>query len=150
MPYVVDLLSLCAGAGLEFGTAIDRVLEKTEAGPLIDELRQSRRDNALGMPQHKALEAMARRVQLPELTSFVAIVVQAMKLGSGVSTILDAQAEKMRLERHEKAERLGATAQQKLLVPLLLFILPAFVILGILPMLINLLGPVLSGGLFGG
>ncbi len=150
MPYVVDLLSLCTGAGLEFGVAIDRVIEKADRSPLIDELRQARRDNTLGLPQHEALAEMAKRVQLPELTSFVAIVVQAMKLGASVSDILEAQAEKMRLERYEKAERLGAKAQQKILVPLLLFILPAFVVLGILPMLIDLFRPVLVGGLFGG
>lgn len=150
MPYIVDLLSLCTGAGLEFGTAIDRVIEKSENGPLTDELKQVRRDVTLGLPQHKALEEMAHRVQLPELTSFVAIVVQAMKLGSSVSDILDAQAEKMRIERYEKSERLGARAQQKILVPLMLFILPAFVILSVVPLVIEILQPMFGGNMFGG
>ena len=150
MPYFVDLLSLCTGAGLDLGSAIDRVVAKAEEGPLFEEFKQSRRDVSLGMSQADSMGSLARRVQMPELTSFVAIIVQAIKMGASVSSILDAQAEKMRLERYEKAERIGTQAQQKILVPLLLLILPAFILLGIVPIIVEMLRPIMAGGLMGG
>lgn len=150
MPYFTDLLAMCTRAGLDFGSAIDRVVAQTENSPLVGELKLVRRDHALGKSQQDALMAMAKRVQLPELNSFVAIVVQAIRMGASVADILDAQAAKMRIERYESAERLGAQAQQKILMPLLLLILPAFVLLGIVPMMMALAAPLFEGGLFDG
>ncbi len=150
MPYFVDLLSLCTGAGLDFGSAIDRVLAKAEDGPLMQEFKQARRDVSLGVSQSESLVNLSRRVQMPELTSFVAIMVQALRMGSSISNILDAQAEKMRLERYEKAERIGAQAQQKILIPLLFLILPAFILLGIVPIIIELVQPIINSGLMEG
>jgi len=150
MPYFTDMLAMCTGAGLDFGAAIDRVLSRSKDGPLIDEFRTARRDNTLGKSQQDALASMADRVQLPELTSFVAIIVQAMRMGGAVTGILEAQAEKMRIERYEKAERLGTQAQQKIIMPLLLLILPAFVLLGIVPLMFAMARPIFEGGLLSG
>jgi tight adherence protein C len=148
MPYVVDLLALCTLAGLEFGSAIDRVLQKIGAGPLREELQLTRRDMALGRSLSGSLQEMARRIRMAEMTSFVAILCQGLDLGAGVANVLAAQAEKMRLERMEKAERSGAQAQQKILVPLLLLMVPAFACLVFIPLLVSQAKVYLSG--FGG
>lgn len=137
MPYVVDLLALCTLAGLEFGSAIDRVLQKIGAGPLRDELQLTRRDMALGRSLSGSLQEMARRIRMAEMTSFVAILCQGLDLGAGVAQVLAAQAEKMRLERMERAERSGAQAQQKILLPLLLLMVPAFACLVFIPLLVS-------------
>jgi tight adherence protein C len=137
MPYVVDLLALCTMAGLEFGSAIDRVLQKIGGGPLREELQLTRRDMTLGRSLSGSLQEMARRIRMPEMTSFVAILCQGLDLGAGVAQVLAAQAEKMRLERMEKAERSGAQAQQKILLPLLLLMLPAFACLIFIPLMIS-------------
>jgi tight adherence protein C len=148
MPQFVDLLALCTGAGLEFGSAMDRVLARMDRGALSDEFRRARHANKnLGIPHTETLQSMARRVNLPELTSFVAILVQAFNYGAGVGAILDSMAEKMRLERMEKAERMGAQAQQKILLPIMLLIVPAFILLVVVPIMIDLFRPVLSGGM---
>ena len=148
MPYVVDLLSLCTMAGLEFGSAIDRVLQKIGSGPLREELQLTRRDMALGRSLSGSLQEMARRIRMPEMTSFVAILCQGLDLGAGVAQVLSAQAEKMRLERMEKAERSGAQAQQKILLPLLLLMVPAFACLVFIPLLVSQAKTYLAG--FGG
>jgi Flp pilus assembly protein TadB len=148
MPYVVDLLALCTMAGLEFGSAIDRVLAKIGSGPLKEELQLSRRDMALGRSLSGSLQEMARRIRMPEMTSFVAILCQGLDLGAGVAQVLAAQAEKMRLERMEKAERSGAQAQQKILLPLLLLMVPAFACLVFVPLLVSQAKSYLAG--FGG
>ncbi len=148
MPYVVDLLALCTLAGLEFGASIDRVLEKIGAGPLREELKLTRRDMALGRSLSGSLQEMARRIRMAEMTSFVAILCQGLDLGAGVANVLAAQAEKMRLERMEKAERSGAQAQQKILLPLLLLMVPAFACLVFIPLLVSQAKMYLNG--FGG
>jgi tight adherence protein C len=148
MPYVVDLLALCTMAGLEFGSSIDRVLQKIGIGPLRDELQLTRRDMALGRSLSGSLQEMARRIRMAEMTSFVAILCQGLDLGAGVAQVLAAQAEKMRLERMEKAERSGARAQQKILLPLLLLMVPAFACLVFIPLLISQAKLYLAG--FGG
>ncbi len=148
MPYVVDLLALCTMAGLEFGSAIDRVLAKIGAGPLKEELQLTRRDMALGRSLSGSLQEMARRIRMPEMTSFVAILCQGLDLGAGVAQVLAAQAEKMRLERMEKAERSGAQAQQKILLPLLLLMVPAFACLVFIPLLVSQAKMYMAG--FGG
>ncbi len=137
MPYVVDLLALCTMAGLEFGSAIDRILQKVGGGPLKEELQLTRRDMALGRSLSGSLQEMARRIRMAEMTSFVAILCQGLDLGAGVAHVLAAQAEKMRLERMEKAERSGAQAQQKILLPLLLLMVPAFACLVFIPLLVS-------------
>lgn len=148
MPYFTDLLAMCTGAGLDFGAAIDRVLSQSPTGPLADEFRLARRDNELGRSQQESFMNMAARVQLPELSSFVAIITQAIHMGASVTNILEAQAEKMRIERYEMAERLGAQAQQKILLPLMLLILPAFVLLGILPLIYVMARPIIDSLFF--
>jgi Flp pilus assembly protein TadB len=148
MPYVVDLLALCTLAGLEFGSAIDRVLAKIGGGPLKEELQLARRDMALGRSLSGSLQEMAKRIRMAEMTSFVAILCQGLDLGAGVAQVLAAQAEKMRLERMEKAERSGAQAQQKILLPLLLLMVPAFACLVFIPLLMSQAKTYLAG--FGG
>jgi len=122
---------------LEFGMAIDRVVSRMADGPLKEEWQLMRRDMTLGRSLTDALQVMARRVQMAEMTSFTAVLIQGLEMGSGVAAVLDAQAEKMRLERMEKAERSGAKAQQKILLPLLLLMLPAFACLIFIPFLVS-------------
>ena len=137
MPYAIDLLALCTLAGLEFGMAVDRVVARMNDGPLKEEWQLLRREMTLGRSLTEALLAMARRIQMAEMTSFTAVLVQGLEMGSGVAAVLSAQAEKMRLERMEKAERGGAKAQQKILLPLLLLMLPAFACLIFIPFLVS-------------
>jgi len=144
--YVVDILALCSTSGLEMGQAFDRVIESGDDGPIFDELKVLRRENALGVSQIKALENMSHRIQMPEVTAFCAILTQAMKMGASIAAILESQAKKMRFERFEKAERFRAKAQQALMIPLILFILPAFFCLAIVPIFMGLFLPLQESG----
>jgi tight adherence protein C len=72
---------------------------------------------------------------MPEISSFVSVLVQADALGASIGPVLKMQAERMRVERFQRAEREGARASQKILFPLVLFIFPS--------VLIVILGPVI-------
>lgn len=134
MPNTVDVLSLSVEAGLEFLLALQRQVERGLPGPLRDELATILNDIRLGKSRSEALKAFASRVEIPEVSSFVSVLVQADALGASIGPVLKSQAERMRVERFQRAEREGAKASQKILFPLVFFIFPS--------VLIVILGPV--------
>lgn len=132
LPTVMDLLTLSVEAGLDFMAAISRVIFFAKEGPLKDEFNQMLKELQLGTVRADALRNLADRVQLTELSSFATILIQADQMGSSIGPVLRAQSDLLRSSRFQKAEREGAKAIQKLLIPLITCILPAvfIVILG--------------------
>lgn len=135
LPGAVDTLSLSVEAGLEFLIALQRLIERGLSGPLRDELATVLSDIRLGTARANALKSFARRVEVPEVSSFVSVLVQADALGASIGPVLQQQAERMRVERFQRAEKEGARASQKILFPLVLCIFPA--------VLVVVLGPVI-------
>jgi tight adherence protein C len=134
LPGAVDVLSLWVEAGLDFQVAMQRFVERGTPGALRDEFSTILNDMRLGKTRGEAIRDFGRRVGLPEVGSFVSVLVQADSLGVPIGEVLRSQAAVMRVQRFQRAEQEGARASQKLLVPLVLFIFPA--------VLIVILGPV--------
>jgi len=135
MPTVVDMLSLSVEAGIDFNAAIIRVCEQhknEDRNPLIEEFIILQQNIQLGMTREEGLKNMAHRVDLQDIYSFTSVLIQADKMGASIASILKQQSEKLRRERFMKAERLGAEASQKLLIPMVIFIFPLifFVVMG--------------------
>jgi tight adherence protein C len=124
LPYMMDLLTLSVEAGLDFVAAITRVTQKAKPGPLIDELTILLKEIKLGTARSDALTNLAARIQLPELSSFTTVLVQSDQLGASIGPVLRAQSDLLRAQRFQRAEKAGALATQKILIPLVFFILP--------------------------
>jgi len=139
MPYVVDLLSLSTEAGLDFMGSIQKVVQRAPQGPFVEELENVLKDIQLGKTRAEALRDMAVRVDMGELSSFVAVLVSSDQMGASVGSVLRAQSDSMRTERLVKAEKLGAQASTKILVPIAFFILPSVLLMIFAPMLIGLI-----------
>jgi len=139
MPDIVDMLSLSVEAGLAFNVAVQRICDiyRNDKDPFVVELYLMDKNIKFGRSRNEALKIMAERVDLMELDSFVSTLIQAEKMGSSISTVLKSQAERMRSERFLRAERLGAQASQKLLLPMMLFIFPIIFIVIFGPYLIQ-------------
>jgi tight adherence protein C len=142
LPFYADLLGLSTVAGLDFIQAIQRIVDKAENSVLADELGNVLRDIKLGSSRADALKGMAARLDIPEITSFVAVLVDADATGASISQVLKEQSVQIRLERFVRAEKAGARASQSLLFPMMLFIMPA--------VFIALLGPVILQFFYGG
>ncbi len=140
MPYVVDLLTLSIEAGLDFMGAIGRVVEKAPDSPLIEELSIVLKDIQLGKTRAQALRAMSDRIDMQEMNSFVAVLISADQMGASVGTVLRAQSDSMRNERLTRAEKLGAQASQKILIPLIFFIMPAVFLVIFGPYILQMIG----------
>ena len=143
MPFFIDLLALSVEAGLDFFGAIQKIVDKV-ADPnsvLADELKTVLKDIKVGSSKTDALKEMAARLDMPEITSFVAVLIDAEATGASIAQVLKDQSVQMRLERFVRAEKAGARASQLILLPLMGFILPAVFIM--------VFGPVVLGFIYG-
>lgn len=139
LPNAIDLLSLAVGAGLDFMVAVKKMIERSEPNPLIEELHQVCQETNVGTTRREALRHMARRVNIPEISSFVRTLVQADKMGTGIEEALRRQSEEALDLRFQRGEREALKAPIKMLLPLLVFILPVVLIIVGGPILLQFL-----------
>ena len=141
LPFFADLLALSTEAGLDFIGAIQRIVEKApENNVLAGELEIALKDIKLGSSRVDALKGLARRVDSSEIISFVAVLVDADSTGASISQVLKDQSDQIRLERFVRAEKAGAKATQTMLVPMILFILPAVFLVVFGPVALSFFG----------
>ncbi len=131
LPFFIDLLALSVEAGLDFFSAIQKIVDKAQGtdSVLANELGIVLKDIKIGASKTQALKDMAERLDMNEITSFVAVLVDAESTGASISQVLKDQSVQMRLERFVRAEKAGARASQTILIPLMIFILPAVFIM---------------------
>jgi tight adherence protein C len=137
LPFVVDLLALSTEAGLDFIGAIQKVVEKAAPSPLIDELEQVLKEIKVGSARGEALREMAIRINLQEVNSFIAVLVSADQMGASIGKVLRQQSEQIRVLRFVMAEKAGAQANSKLMAPTFGLILPAIIIVMLVPFLLS-------------
>jgi tight adherence protein C len=142
LPFFADLLALSTEAGLDFIGAIQRIVDKSEGSVLGEELSIVLKDIKLGSSRSDALRGLANRCDLMEITSFVAVLVDADATGASISQVLKDQSEQIRLERFVRAEKAGARASQLILFPIIFFIVPAVFLVVFGPVAVNMV----SGG----
>jgi tight adherence protein C len=131
-PDALDLMSICVDAGLTFDGAMAKVDEKWD-GALAEEFGRVIYEMQLGKSRRQALRDMSDRMEVPDVTSFVAAILQADQLGVSIGRVLRIQSEQMRIRRRQRAEEKAHQAPVKMLFPMVFLIFPS--------MFIVLLGP---------
>lgn len=127
LPDALDLLTTCVEAGLAFDSAMAKVAEKWDNelsrgfARVIAEVR-------VGKLRRDALRDMATRMEVPDMTNFIAAVIQADQLGVSIAKVLRIQAEQMRIKRRQRAEELANQAPVKMLIPLAFLVFPSIFI----------------------
>jgi len=139
MPYALDLLTLSVEAGLDFTSALARMAPKLSGSPLAVEFGELLRTIRLGRSRAEALREMAERVNMSEMTSFTSSLIQADELGADIGPVLRIQAEQMRDDRSNRAEKKAMEAPVKILFPLIAFIFPTVFIIIFAPIAIGYL-----------
>lgn len=145
MPDALDLLTICVEAGLGFDAAMSNVAQKWE-NELSLAFGRAIREVQLGKVRREALRSMAERVDLPELTSFVAAVIQSETLGVSMAKVLRIQSDQMRMKRRQYAEELAHQAPVKMLIPMVVFIFPSIFIVLLAPAAFRMMRSSLGGG----
>lgn len=134
LPDALDMMTIGVEAGLAFESAMLRVSEKWD-NVLTRELRRAVAEMRVGAPREEALERVAERLGVPEISTFVTVLIQSNQLGMSIAQVLHQQADEMRVKRRQRAEELARQAGGKMVFPLVLFFVPALFIVIIGPLL---------------
>ena len=137
LPETVDLLSLCVGAGLDFMSSVRWIVNKVKVNPLIEELVIVLKEINVGKPRLEALRDMSKRLNIPDVTSFVRTLIQADRMGTPVEETFKILSEDSRMRRFHRGERTAMKAPIKMLVPLIFCILPVIMIIVAGPILVD-------------
>jgi tight adherence protein C len=134
VPDALDLLVICAEAGLTVDAAFSRVAR--ELGNAYPELGEEFQLTAIELSflteRRMAFENLAGRVKLDALKGVVTTMIQTEKYGTPLASALRVLSAEFRHERMMRAEEKAARLPAIMTVPLILFILPTLfvVILG--------------------
>ncbi len=126
-PDAIDLLCVCVEAGLGIDSAIERVgREFTYFSPEVGgEFQRIAKDMLSGVSKQDALKGLSERVQNKDIQSFVAVIIQADKMGASIASSLSISADSLRTKRKQRLEALVGAASTKMTIPLVLCLLPA-------------------------
>jgi tight adherence protein C len=122
LPYVIDLMALSMGAGLDFPGAVRQVVEKSSNpdDPIVEEFTLVLQTLNLGQTRKQALLEFARRAPVDSVTEFVNALIQAEERGNPVAEVLTIQANVSRTRRSVRAEEAAAKAGVQMVGPLML------------------------------
>lgn len=138
LPETADLLTVSMSAGLNVPLALRRVaLHAPE--PLRSELDRVNGEIALGRPLREALAALADRTRVDEVRTLVSILTGAGRFGSRVGESLERWGDDLWTRRRHQVEAQARRAPVKILFPLVFLILPAFLLLTVVPLLLSTL-----------
>lgn len=124
LPDALDLLTICVEAGLGFDAAMAKVAEKWD-NELSKAFSRVIQEISLGKLRREALREMDHNLDVTDVSSFVAAIIQADQLGVSISKVMRIQSEQMRIRRRQRAEEKAHQAPIKMLFPMVFLIFPA-------------------------
>lgn len=145
LPDALDLLTICVEAGLGFDSAMQKVAEKWD-NELSAAFMRVIQEVQLGKLRREALRDMSDRMEVPDVATFVAAIIQADQLGVSIARVLRIQSDQMRVRRRQRAEELARAATLKILPPVAFFIFPSIFVVLLGPAVITIKN---MGSLFG-
>lgn len=131
LPFYLDVITLSVESGSNLTGAITQAVQKSSESALRRELSRVLRDIRSGKTRAEALRDFASRADSPAINQVVSGLIQGEKAGANLGPMLRAQAEQLRTQRFQLAEKKAMEAPVKLLGPLFTCIFPmTFVALG--------------------
>jgi tight adherence protein C len=139
-PDFMDLLVVCADAGLAMEAALDRI--RRELGhsypSLAANIHITNLEIRAGRTLAEALEHFADRLGLEEARAFAALIQQSDELGASISKALRVYSDDMRHKRMSRAEEKAYSLPAKLAVPMMVCIFPVLFIVILTPVIVRL------------
>ncbi|HEV2561826.1 MAG TPA: type II secretion system F family protein [Rhizomicrobium sp.] len=133
LPDALELLVICAEAGLALGDGIDRIVAelKRSQPELAEELELTAADLRILPSQEQALARLAARVDVPIVRSVVTTLSQTMRYGTPFAQAMRVVAGEMRSEALIRMEERANKLPALLTVPMMVFIMPTiFLVIG--------------------
>ena len=125
LPMALALLATLVESGLGFDAAVERILVSLDPDrPLARELELFRSESRAGVPRLTCFRSLAKRLDIPAVSTFVSAMVHSEHVGGGVTESLRRQADEVWSRRRELAIQRAQTLPTKLAIPLVLCFLP--------------------------
>jgi tight adherence protein C len=139
-PDFMDLLVVCADAGLSMEASLDRVgRELADSYPsLTTNVYMANLEIRAGRTLTDALEHLADRLGLEEARSFSTLIQQSAELGSSITEALRVYSDDMRHKRLSRAEEKAYSLPAKLSLPMMICIFPVIFVVILLPVFVRL------------
>jgi tight adherence protein C len=139
-PDFMDLLVVCADAGLSMEASLDRVgRELSDSYPsLTANLHMTNLEIRAGRTMSEALEHLGDRLGIEEARSFATLIQQSAELGSSITEALRVYSDDMRHKRLSRAEEKAYSLPAKLSVPMMICIFPVLFVVILLPVFVRL------------
>jgi tight adherence protein C len=139
-PDFMDLLVVCADAGLSMEAALDRVgRELGDSYPsLTANIHMTNLEIRAGRTMSEALNHLGDRLGLEESRSFATLIQQSEELGSSITEALRVYSDDMRHKRLSRAEEKAYSLPSKLAVPMMVCIFPVLFVVILLPVFVRL------------
>ncbi len=140
-PDALDLLVVCAEAGLGLNAALQRTARELVAShpALAEELALVNVEIRAGADRVEALKNLASRTGLDDIRGLVSLLAQSIRFGTGIAETLRIYAEEFRDKRMQRAEELAAKLGTKLIFPLVLCLFPSFFLVAIGPAVLRMI-----------
>ena len=141
-PDFMDLMVVCAEAGLSMEAAIDRIARELVEGypSLAENLYMVSLEIRAGKSFPEALERMGERLGIEEANMLATLLQQSAELGTSLSQSLRVYSDEMRNKRMARAEEKAYALPAKLVIPLTLFVFPVLIVTLMLPVGIRIAG----------
>lgn len=141
-PDFLDLMIVCADAGLSLDASIDRVSRElsTTYPNLSHNLMTFSLELRAGRTLGDAMASFGERVPLPEVGAFAVLLKQSRELGTSLSSTLHVFSDEMRDKRMMKAEEKAHALPAKMTIPVTMCILPVVLMIAIIPSVVRLMG----------
>jgi len=138
---VLDLLVVCVEAGLGLYEAIKVVgteaeRQKQEIGT---ELSLVSAEISAGASLGQSMRSLAERTAVEDIKPLAATLIQSEQLGAQIGPALHASSDALRTRRRLRAEESAQKASVKILFPLVLFVLPAMIMVIVGPAMIQVI-----------
>ncbi|MCP5036254.1 MAG: type II secretion system F family protein [Rhodobacteraceae bacterium] len=138
-PDALDMMLVCVEAGQSLDQSIIRVATEIRAGfpALADEFQIVAQEMKAGKDRIQVLRDMSERAGVPDVTSFVTVLIQSTTFGTSIAEALRVYAAEMRDKRVMRAEEKANTLPTKMTLATMMLTVP--------PLLIILIGPSVYG-----
>ena len=139
-PDFMDLLVVCADAGLSMEAALDRVGRELGVSypSLSANIHMATLEIRAGRTLTEALDHLGDRLGLDEARSFATLIQQSIELGSSITDALRVYSDDMRHKRLSRAEEKAYALPAKLSVPMMVCIFPVLFVVILLPVVVRL------------
>ncbi len=141
MPLMLDMLDVCATAGLSVDDswgAVERQISAISPA-LCEEMQLVKLEVRLGKPRETALREMAERSGVGDAAVLASMLTQSERFGSGLADTFRAQSDSMRQDYNRSMEERAHLAGMKTILPVTLLMLPAMLLVTVFPLVIVLL-----------